>query len=235
MNQVIEDDLMQRIKTNTLNTELFYADSKITIVFSEFCNKSFYAPYYVGIYTDGTKKGKMNAGYVMQQLTVYLTAIGIGSCYQAQPLVFQPVNQEGMILSIGMAFGYPEIGIYRDETEIKRLKLDKLCVIKEKPNREIEKILTLARVAPSSFNMQPWRFIVYKNRIHVFAKKRLLPKLEKYKYVNMGIMLANIVVGAEELWIDIVIKEKNSLITRDYGDNEYFLTIYNKDVDGHQI
>ena len=34
---------------------------------------------------------------------------------------------------------------------------------------------------------------------------------------------------------DIVIKEKNSLITRDYGDNEYFLTIYNKDVDGHQI
>src|SRR5574344_1719353 len=163
MNQEIEDDIMQRIKKNILDTELFYTDSKISIVFSEFCNRSFYAPYYVGIYTDGSKKGKLNAGFVMQQLTVYLTAIGIGSCYQAKPVVFQPVSEEGLILSIGLAFGYPDTGIYREETEIKRIKIEKLCVMKEKPNPDVEKILSLARIAPSAYNVQPWRFIVYKN------------------------------------------------------------------------
>lgn len=231
----IEEDILERIRSRISQIELLYEKSKIKCVVSDYCKKSFYAPYYIGVYTDNTKEGVMNAGYVLQQLSIYLSAIGIASCYQAKSVIFKQVNTEGMKLAISLAIGYPVNKMYRDLDEISRLSKNKICVMKEKPNEEVERLIELARISPSSYNTQPWRFVVYNNRIHVFVKKKMLNHLIRLKYVNMGVMLGNVSVGAEELWIDIEFREMKDIKSKEFGDNEYLISIYNKNTDGRRI
>lgn len=235
MDGEIEEDILERIRERVNRIDLLYEKSKIMCVISDYCKKSYYAPYYVGVYTDNTKEGVMNAGFVLQQLSIYLSAIGIASCYQTKPVIFKPVNTKGMKLAISIAFGYPVDKMYREADEVSRLSKNKICVIKEKPNEEVERLMELGRISPSSYNTQPWRFVVYNNRMHVFVKKKMLSTLTRLKYVNMGVMLGNISIGAEELWIDIEFREIKDIKSKDYGDNEYLISIYNKNTDGRRI
>ncbi len=48
-------------------------------------------------------------------------------------------------------------------------------------------------------------------------------------------MLGNIVLGSEELWIDIKFKELNELNRREYGNNEYIISLINKNTDGRIV
>lgn len=231
----IEKDILDRIRLRASQIDLLYKKSNIKCLISEYCRKSYYAPYYIGIYTDNTKEGVMNAGFVLQQLVVYLSAIGIASCYQAKPAIFKPVNSEGMKLTISLAFGYPGSKMYREKNEVSRLAVDKICVIKEQPNEEVERLIELARISPSSYNTQPWRFVVYNNRIHVFAKKKMLNRLSRLKFVNMGVMLGNVCLGAEELWIDIELREVKDIKSKEFRDNEYVITLFNRNTEGRRI
>ena len=235
MDKEIEKDLLERIEGRLIDTELFDKNEKISFVISDYCKKSFYAPYYIGVYASDTKQGMINAGFVLQQLSVYLSAIGIASCYQAKSVFFKPVNSEGKVLVISLAMGYPNTSMYREVEEINRFKLDKICIKKEEPNDEVKRLIEIARIAPSSYNAQPWRFVVYNNRIHIFVKKHMIGNIERYKYINIGIMLGNIVLGSEELWIDIKFKELNELNRREYGNNEYIISLINKNTDGRIV
>lgn len=235
MDGEIEEDILDRIRLRVDQIDLLFEKSKIKTVISDYCKKSYFAPYYIGIYTDNTREGVMNAGFVLQQLSIYLSAIGIASCFQAKSVIFKPVNEEGMKLAISLAFGYPEMKMYREAGEVSRLAADKICVFKEKPNEEVEKIIDLARISPSSYNTQPWRFVVYSNRVHVFVKKKMLSHLVRLKYVNMGVMLGNVSIGAEELWIDIEFREVEDIKSKEYRENEYVITIFNKNTDGRRI
>jgi CRISPR/Cas system-associated protein endoribonuclease Cas2 len=228
VDQIVDDSVINKIRRRIENIEPLYKNEKVDIFISDYCKKSFYAPYYIGAYTSGTKEGKINAGYVMQQLSVYLTSIGLGSCFQAKNVVFREENTNGNILTLSMAFGYPNGELCRDEEDIRRLNLNKICVFKENANKEVEYLLNIARIAPSSYNTQPWRMVVYNNRIHIFAKRRKLLYIDKYTYVNIGIILGNISLGAEEAWIDINYKEVKNISYKDYGDNEYIISIYNE-------
>ena len=115
------------------------------------------------------------------------------------------------------------------------MKTDKICVYKEEPNTDMKELLELARVSPSAYNTQPWRFVVYSNRMHVFLKKSRVKRIANMEYINMGIMLANIVIGAEEKWIDICMKEQEELKYKKIGSNEYILTVFNRNGDGRRI
>ena len=235
MDNEIEKDLLDRIKTIMNETELIYKDSKLTFIISDYCKKSYYAPYYVGVYAQNTKESQINAGFVLEQLSIYLSAIGIASCFQSKSMIFKPFNAEGKSLIISLAIGYPEVGMYRDYIEINRLKTEKLCVYKEEPNEEVRKLIEIARLSPSSYNIQPWRFVIYSNKIHIFVKSKILKHTLKFKYINMGVMLGNISMGAEEFWIDIKLKEINDIKNKEYGDNEYIISIYNKTTDGRKL
>lgn len=235
MDSEIEKDILDRIRLRLGQIEPLYKKANVKCVISDYCRKSYYAPYYVGVYSDNTREGVMNAGFILHQLSVYLTAIGIASCYQAKSVVFKPVNSEGMKLAVSLAFGYPGSKMYREAEEVSRLSVNKICVMKEKPNEEVERLIELARISPSSYNTQPWRFVVYNNRIHVFVKKKMLNRLTRLKFVNMGVMLGNVCIGAEELWIDIEFREVKDIKSKDYGDNEYVITIFNRNTDGRRI
>ena len=80
-------------------------------------------------------------------------------------------------------------------------------------------ILRAARLAPSSFNSQPWRFVVYSDRIYIFAKKTLpFSGKEKraFKEFNIGIMLSHIMLAAEELWMNMETQVEDQFAKKDY-------------------
>ena len=80
---------------------------------------------------------------------------------------------------------------------------------------------------PSSTNSQPWRFVVYENRIHVFSKKPLDEKslLNPFTELNFGIMLANVMVAAEEVWVDLDLIKLNNITHKSIPNNQYVISI----------
>ena len=91
----------------------------------------------------------------------------------------------------------------------------------------MKEILEAARLAPSSLNSQPWRFVVYENRIHVFSKKPLHDKklLNRFQEMNFGIMLANVMVAAEEVWVDLDLIKLNNITHKTIPNNQYVISI----------
>ncbi len=171
------------------------------------------APYYLAIYAQELEGCQENAGNMMQQIALYLHGRGVGSCFLG--LLKPPKGAEcpeGMKFIIMLAFGYPKEELNRDCSRADRLPLEKLCVFKQEPLKATSQLLEAARLAPSSMNSQPWKFVVYRNRIHIFvSEKRALKPVGKWSSINMGIMMANILLTAEEYWIDVVMTRSENL------------------------
>ncbi len=171
------------------------------------------APYYLAIYAQELEGYQENAGNMMQQISLYLHSKGIGSCFLGllRPPKGAPCP-EGMKFIIMLAFGYPKEELNRDASRANRLPLEKLCVYKQEPMKATGQLLEAARLAPSSVNAQPWKFVVYRNRIHIFvSEKQSLRPVARWNGVNMGIMMANILMTAEEYWIDVAMTRSENL------------------------
>ena len=71
------------------------------------------APYYLAIYSDQEEGCERNAGYLMEQMVLYMTAKGIGTCYLGSVQPAQKVRGGKRCLMM-VAFGYPEGKLYRE-------------------------------------------------------------------------------------------------------------------------
>lgn len=188
------------------------------------------APYYLAIYSMENEKSMMNAGFIMGQLALYLCMRGLGSCFmgQARP-PFHYRIKNGKKLVILMAFGKAKGSCIRRTEEVKRLDLQSLCVVKDVPRQWVVNLLEAARMAPSSYNSQPWRFLVYGNRVHVFAKRPRQGFFDKYQEFNFGIMFSYVSLAAEELWIDVDFIRLGNLSQKVFVNSQYMLSmIFNK-------
>lgn len=185
------------------------------------------APYYICLSSEQKENYMLNAGYLMQQLNLYITSKGLGTCF----LILGPGRALKATMKydyvLALAFGKTSSPLYRDSSEAKRLPESEVVVYKEDVPADIRQIIAAARIAPSAYNNQPWRFVVYRNRIHVFAKKHIfLAKVLDYnKMIDMGIMLANLLLAAEELWVDVTLTQSEALKTKHFQNNEYVCTI----------
>lgn len=183
------------------------------------------APWYLAFYSAEGEKSLMNAGYIMEQLVLYLCSIGLGSCFLGSTHVKkQYLTKDGKQLVGLIAFGKAKGSPVRKQSEAKRLDLDELCIYKEVPRQWLKQMLEAARLAPSSMNSQPWRFVVYDNRIHVFSKKYDTKKLPKWDEVNFGIMFANMMLVAEELWLDVDLIKLEDITQKNFPNKRYVLS-----------
>lgn len=184
------------------------------------------APYYLAFYSEEKEKHDLNAGYILEQISLYLTSKGIGSCFLGMTKTPKNIEEE-LHFVIGMAFGMPKGEVIRHDYEANRLTMDELCVFKEKPKAWVNEILEAARLAPSSLNSQPWRFVVYENRIHVFSKKPPSTGKSRGKFneFNFGVMLANISIAAEEIWVDLDLIKLNNITHKTIPNNQYMISI----------
>lgn len=186
------------------------------------------APYYLAFYTEDAPRSQMNIGYLMQQMALYLCTKEYGSCFMGRVRVKRELQTrgEGMRLAGILAFGKSREPLLRRRTEMKRLSIDELCVFKEVPRQWMKQLLEAARSAPSAANAQPWRFVVYDNRIHIFTKKHRVDRLNHYQYEEMdfGGMLAHIMIAAEELWLDVDLIRLDNVSQKNFPNNQYVLS-----------
>lgn len=183
------------------------------------------APYYLVLYSEEKDKALMNAGYLLEQLSLYLCTRGLGSCFVGSPFLKKKyVHRENKKMMAVLAFGKAKGSWTRKPAEAKRLPLSEMCVYKEAPRQWMKQLLDAARMAPSSMNSQPWRFVVFDNRIHIFSKKHASDRLGKWDELNFGIMFSHMMVMAEELWLDVDLIRLDEISQKNFPNNQYVLS-----------
>lgn len=186
------------------------------------------APYYIALYAEKKEKRDLHAGYIMEHISLYLNTKGIGSCFLGMAKrKDKKMEESGYDFVTALAFGLPKGSLFRHDYEAKRLSMDELCAYKERPKTWVKEILDTARLAPSSYNSQPWRFVVYENRIHVFCKKAVMANgtFGKFAELNLGIMFANVMIAAEEIWVDLDLIRLNNITHKTLPNNQYVLSV----------
>ena len=186
------------------------------------------APYHLIFYSEEAPRYQMNIGYLMQHMVLYLCTIGLGSCYLNTSVIRKDYRQSGTgRKAVGIiGFGHSKETHMRKFSDAKRLDLDELCVFKEIPRQWVRQLLEAARLAPSVANAQPWRFVVYDNRIHIFTKKHQVERFARYtlEEQNFGGMLAHILIAAEELWVDVDLIRLENISQKNFPNNQYVLS-----------
>lgn len=186
------------------------------------------APYYFVLFSDKAANYLINAGYLIQQISLYLTAKGLGSCYMGS---MKPRKScvDGMDKEyvISLAFGEGEHEVYRPADKAKRLPMEDIAVYKSEVSKNVKTIIQAGRLAPSGMNSQPWGFVVYDNRIHIFCKKNIFLSsvLSEMKLIDIGICLAHLLVTAEELWVDTKVIRMDNISNITFKKNDYVLTV----------
>ncbi|ADL04192.1 nitroreductase family protein [Lacrimispora saccharolytica] len=188
------------------------------------------APYYLTFYSEEKEGYLVNAGYIMEHVLLYMTGKGLGTCYLGSTKVLEPASA-GMKQVIVVAFGYPKTLLYRDPATAKRLPLKELCVFKEEAGESMKNILRAVRLAPSAMNTQPWRFIVYHDRIYIFSCREFLPSptLVSMREIGTGIMLSHLTIAAEEMWMNVKLEAEKAMEKKSYKSGAYVTTAFFKE------
>lgn len=155
------------------------------------------APYYIAAFSEDREGYLTNIGFMLQQMDLFLSANGIGSCWQGIPKpkkdVLESSNLEFIIL---LAFGKSKEPLHqRNISEFKRKPLKDISDV-----AGADELLEAARVAPSATNSQPWFFSGDENVIHVYSIKPGFIKgfmTKKYIPIDIGIALYHLKLAAE--------------------------------------
>ena len=183
------------------------------------------APYYLSFYSEERDRSDMNAGYICEQLCLYMLTKGIASCIFASGTLREAPERRGSKkLVILIAFGKPEGALRRRASDAKRLPVRELCVYKDKPKRWMTEVIEAARLAPSALNKQPWRFVVVGNRIHMFSRRGSMERPGRWDEFNFGAMFSHIAVASEELWLEIDLIRLDNISQKSFKVNQYVLS-----------
>jgi nitroreductase len=167
----------------------------------------------VGVMPTESDSARIDLGYVLEQVVLEATRLGLGTCwitgtYDAQSAGDAVGMAQGEVAAAVIALGYPsERGWGRIHTgAVRRLARGH----KRKPLKEIVfterwgepwspddadptlvSVLERARLAPSAVNRQPWRFVV---QPHGLALALVQPKP-----IDAGIVMAHVTLAAQAL------------------------------------
>lgn len=145
--------------------------------------------YCLLMYSEQKDNFLINAGYMLEQIDLYLATHDIGVCWYgiAKP---EELQHDGLDYVIMLAFGkcHPK-DFRKDLMKCSRKSCEVIW------NGEFDdRIVNLVRYAPSSCNMQPWRVISEQNCIKVYRTTEvnsIMPvnKRPFYNSIDMGIFL----------------------------------------------
>lgn len=186
------------------------------------------APYYLIISSTKDTGCYLNAGYLMEQVALYLTTKNIGTCFLGATRLSDKVNiNPEMEHIITLAFGKSKSKGRPRLKKTKRLEEGEIVKYKEDVSEGVKKIINAGRLAPSSMNNQPWRFIAYRNRIHVFYKKNVVKNtsLSSLKQIDIGAAVSNMLVAIDEMWLYAEIFRSESISKKVFKNYEYVITI----------
>lgn len=156
------------------------------------------APHYICLYS--LKKGNylMNAGFLLQQIDLYLSASNLASCWLGMAKPSKGVSQlrNGLEFVIMLAFGNTTEPIHRaDISEFKRRSLSAISSVVNG-----DEFIEPVRLAPSASNTQPWFFSGNTGVITVSREKLNLlkaPLYDKMNQIDIGIALCHLWLSLE--------------------------------------
>ena len=157
-------------------------------------------PQVIAIYTDDSPNAMINAGFLFQQIDLYLHSLGLGTCWLGMGRLDERAGvsvteEDGLRFAMMLAFGHAKGSTRRDSLrEFKRRSPEE---ISDRPDPRLEP----ARLAPSSVNSQPWYFIHRGEEIHVYCVRQGLLKkhvLSDMNQFDMGIALAHLYVSSPD-------------------------------------
>ncbi|MFA9462957.1 MAG: nitroreductase family protein [Velocimicrobium sp.] len=221
----VDKEILDHIMNFTSHLEMLDENQKVQFEIIENRNDK-RAPYFLVISALPVEGYQVNAGFLMQQVMLYIMTKELGSCFMKYHKL--PVHKiQGFEPLLMIAFGKTNKRLYREAERAIRLPIADICSYKTDVSDDMKKIVNAARLAPSSFNSQPWHFVVYENRIHLFCKKTKYPfELRKeMKEIDVGIALANMYLAAEELWYSSEIRKIGNICERTFKNNEYLVSI----------
>lgn len=183
------------------------------------------APYYLAIYSEDKDRKMMNAGYIMEQMSLYLSVKGLGSCFFGSAVVPRALREKnGKQLVILLAFGKARGECFRERGEAKRLPLEKIYAGKEQPKQWMLQLMEAARMAPSSLNSQPWRFLVHDSRIHIF-EVNAGGHGSRFREFDFGVMFSHLMIAADEFWQDVDLIRLEDISQKNFRNSEYVLSV----------
>ena len=166
-----------------------------------------YGEYCLLLYSEQRENYLLNAGYLLEQLDLFLASINIGVCWYGFGRT-KEVSNEGLDFVIMLAFGKSKENDFRDKNDIDNI-MRKSCdeIWKGKFDNEI---IDKVRLAPSAVNSQPWRVESEDKIINVF-------RTTKYKSIMIGSTknyFNSIDLGIFLSFLEIILDRKGYKFTR---------------------
>ena len=155
------------------------------------------APHYICLYSEKKDGYLMNAGFILQQVNLFLSSNNLGSCWlgMAKPSKDVPEMKNGLEFVIMLAFGKTTEQVHRvDRSEFKRKSISEITSIVG-----AEELLEPVRLAPSAVNTQAWFFSGNANEITVSREKLNLIKAPIYGRINK----IDIGIAICHLWLSV--------------------------------
>lgn len=172
------------------------------------------APQYLCFYSERKGVYLINTGYLLQQMDLKLSSMGIGACWLG---IAKPKEEKinGLSFVILMAFGEPDEPVYRTSlSEFKRKSLIEFTDLKN-----CGELLEPARLAPSATNSQPWRFSAGEESIIVSREKLNLIKekfLGKNNQIDIGIALCHLQLSAQHMGKTVIFNFNEQPMPKNY-------------------
>lgn len=183
------------------------------------------APHYLVLSSEVLEDRFLNLGFVLEQVALYLETKDLASSFAG---LHKEKGISGTRVLAVLAFGKAAEDAVSDK-KMKRLPLEHLCVFKDQVDINIRDMISAAILAPSRMNSQPWRFVVIRNRIHVFCRKERIgfksATLESYHEFDIGMMLAHLLIAGEELWYNTEVVKSENIADKQLKNNLYMFTV----------
>ena len=169
--------------------------------------------YCILIYSEQKDCFLQNAGYMGEQLDLWLASKNVGVCWYglAKP---NELQYQGLDFIIMLAIGKTHEKYFRkDYTKCKRRPIGDIW-----DGQGSQNIIDVVKYAPSACNSQPWFIKCIENEIQIYrtrGKKGLMPldKMPAINRLDIGIML---------LFLDVYFKHNNIEVLRElFSDYPY--------------
>lgn len=194
--------------------------------------------YLVGI-CENRREGEIDLGYVMENIVLRLTGMGIGTCWLGGTFKKTQIKdiidlRENEVVAALIPYGYPADRGRLVERLMKmaagssqRKPIDELFDRTEVMDESLTECLEGVRLAPSSLNNQPWRGRVESDRVHLCME---LPKkqddtLMRMRHLDMGIAMQHLEAVCNENFGDAVWTWGKAPFHIDAGSREYIATL----------
>lgn len=161
------------------------------------------APHFLIVHGQG-KAGEMeSAGFLFEQLVLWLDANGIGSVWLGNAKDSAQPDAGNDIITI--AFGEGSEPVHRSADAFKRKPLAEIT------NAPEDSCMQAVQLAPSGVNLQPWYFEQQGQKVFVYRQllKPPMSLLYKKTEVDMGIALCHYALACEQVNKPFVFSRKS--------------------------